>query len=176
MTTTSPTELTCGGAPKTRRPLWEIVAALNDAIEAADGEVTAAVDAIEAELADKAEAYHIVMQAYTAKKAANIAVVEHFSDKAEQAERAHAALKARLEQAMRDTGVERIEAQTVTVSFQKSQHVEITEPELFLLSAEDRFIKRGADSIIKAEVAKALKAGEAVEYARMAETKHLRFR
>lgn len=177
MTTTSHTDAVgYGGAPKKRRPLFEIVAALRENIEENEGVVTDELDALELELADKAEAYHVVMAAYEAEAKANKEAAKHFADRAAARERAAESLKTRLDKAMRDTGVDRIEAATVTVYFQASGHVEIEDEALFLLTAEDRFVKRGADSVKKAEIAKALKCGEAIEGAKLVETKSLRFR
>lgn len=169
-------DATYGGAPRARRPLFEIVADLNAAIEAADGEVTAAVDAIEAELHDKAEAYHIVIAARMAQADANKVVAKHFIERAQRAERAGDALIARLGEAMRATKTDRIEAQTVTVYFGKSTRVELEDEALFCETAEDRFVKPGKPSPIKAEIAKALKAKEVVEGAKLVEDKHLVFK
>lgn len=158
-------------APKQR--LFDIVAALIENINENDGEVTDELNSLELDLETKVQAYHIVILEKRARAKARKEAATHFAQAAGVDERGADALEERLAAAMRELGRDRIETPTVTASFQRSSHVEIAEPTLFLLSAEDRFVKKGEDTIRKAEVAKALRAGEVVEFARMVETKHL---
>lgn len=168
------TDMQPAAAPKPR--LFDIVSAIRENIEENEGEVTDELNALELDLETKVSAYHIVILEKRARARARKEAAEHFTKSAAVDTRSADALEERLAAAMRELGRERIETPTVTASFQATQHVEIEDEALFLLTAEDRFVKRGEDSVRKAEVAKALKAKEVVAHARMVETKHLRLR
>jgi hypothetical protein len=158
-------------APKQR--LFDIVAAIRENIEENEGEVTDELNSLELDLELKTQAYHIVILEKRARAKARKEAAEHFTKGAAADARGADALEERLAAAMRELGRDRIETPTVTASLQRSSHVEVEWEGQFLVSAEDRFVKRGVDSINKTAIAKALKAGELVEGAKMVETKHL---
>jgi hypothetical protein len=174
MTTTTTNSAATSGTPKQR--LFDIVAALIENINENNGEVTDELNALELDLEMKVEAYHIVIREKRARAKARKEAAQHFAQAAAVDDRGADALEERLAAAMLELGRERIETPTCTASFGKSQHVEIEDEGQFLMSAEDRFIRRSMDIINKAEIARALKAGETVEGAKLVETKHLRLR
>lgn len=162
-------------APKQKRPLSAIVAGMLEAIDEAGGEITAAVDALELELEDKAQAYRAVILQLEGEQKMLKELIDAYDARMETRENHITGLKFRLEQAMRAVGVEKIKTPTCTAYFQGSKRVELENEAVFLETAEDRFVVVKS-SPNKQELKKALEAGEAVAGASLVETKHLRFR
>lgn len=174
-TTATSSEATSYGAPRQRRPLTSIVAEMIEAIESADGEVTAAVDALDLELEDKVEAYRAVMLQLEHEAGAFQELIDSYRLRVAARENQITGLKFRLDQALKAMGVEKLKTPTATVYYQRNKHVEVENEAAFLESAEDRFVVV-KQSVNKQEIKKALEAGETVEGAAMVESKHLRFR
>lgn len=168
-------ELTPGGAPRIRRNLTSIVTEMINAIDEADGEVTARVDELGLELDDKVQAYRAVMLQLEAEREAFEELVRTYKSCCAVRDNQITALKFRLEQAMTAVGVEKIKTQTCTAYFQQSKAVHVADEEAFAFSAPDRFVvTKHAPN--KAEIKKALEAGEAVEGAELKTNRSLRFR
>lgn len=176
MTMTSSTETTTVLRPHVKkRALTEIVGAMLCALDDAGGEVTGAVDELGLELEDKVQAYRAVMLQLEAEQAAFKALAEQYEAREKAREQQVTGLKFRLDEALRAMGVDKLRTPTCTVYYQRSTRVEIADEPAFLESAEDRFVqvKSYAD---KTAIKKALEAGEQVEGAALAESRHLRFR
>jgi len=167
-------------AHKPRMPLFELVARTLDVlaeIDLADGEVSAAADDVLRELGvsleERAEAYAAVCRLLGEEAEACDRFVETYQKRAKR-KRAHAdALKHRLFEAMLSLGIKRITGPTATAAIQKSA------PSLELLVAEtevpDRFARTRRE-VDKAAIKDALKGGEAIDWARLTQSEHLRFR
>lgn len=168
--------------PMTKNPeaskqrLFDIVRAIQTNIDENEGVVTDELNALDLDLETKVQAYHHVYLERCEKAAAKKKSAAYFSNGAAIEQRAAEAIEARLLAALQELGRDRVETPTCTASVLPAEHVEIKDTAHFLLTAEDRFIKPGEPSIKKAEIAKALKAGETVEGAAMVETKYLRLR
>ena len=162
--------------PKQRRPLHVIVAELVVALDEADGQVTAAVDELGLELEDKVQAYRAVILQREQARESIVQLTKYYERQIEGIDNQVTGLKFRLEEAMQAAGVEKIKTPTCTAYFQTSKRVELTMPEaLFVETAEDRFVVVKA-APNKQELKKVLEAGEQVEGAKLAESRHLRFR
>lgn len=161
--------------PTSRRTLTEIVSAMLDALDNADGEVTAAVDELDLELTEKAQAYRAVMLQLESEGKAFEELAASYRARAEQRDNQVTGLKMRLDQALRAMKVEKLKTPTTTVYYQRSTRVEIANEETFVESAEDRFVTVKTYAA-KDAIKKALESGEQVEGARLLESKHLRFR
>lgn len=174
MTMTSPTEL-APPFPTARRTLAEIVAAMLDALDEADGEVTYAVDALDLELSDKVQGYRAVMLELKGEQEAFKKLAEDYKAKAETRDAQITGLKFRLDAALKAMGVDKLKTPTCTVYYQNTKRVELDDEAGFLEFADDRFVttKRYAN---REAIKEALDAGEAVDGVTIAESKHLRFK
>jgi hypothetical protein len=175
MTMTSHIETTLTPIPTARRTLSEIVATMLDALDDADGEVTPAVDALELELGDKVQGYRAVMLQLAGEQAAFEKLAEDYTARAKTRENTIVGLKFRLDAALKALGVDKLRTPTCTVYYQASKRVEVEDEAGFLDFAEDRFVttKRYPN---RAAIKDALDAGEVVDGASLAESKHLRFK
>lgn len=169
MTTTSHTEM------KQRRPLHSIIAELVTALDEADGEVTAKVDELGLELEDKVQAYRAVILQRESEREALQELAGFYKRKADGIDNQITGLKFRLEESMQRMGVDKLKTPTCTAYFQSSKRVELENEELFLQTAEDRFVVVKTTPN-KAELKKALEAGEQHEGAKLVESRSLRFR
>jgi hypothetical protein len=162
--------------PKAKPRLFDIVRAIHENIEDNEGEVTDELNALELDIELKVQAYHHVVLEKRALAKAKKESAQHFAKGAATAERAADAIEERLFAALQELGKQRIETPTCTACIEKSESVKVADEALFLETAADRFVKPGVATIRKAEIAKALKAGEAVDGAELVESKYLRFR
>jgi hypothetical protein len=170
MTTTSHTET----QPKKRR-LTDIVDELLRAIDDADGEVTARVDALELDLEAKAEAYAAVIARLTAEKAAFKTLVDAYADKMTARDNQIVGLKFRLATAMEQVGVDKLKTPTCSVYFQSSKVVAIEDEGAFVFNAPDAFVVTTHRPNKKA-IKEAIESGAAVEGARLVTNRHLQVR
>lgn len=156
-----------------RRPLVEIVADLLEHIEDADGEVTDAIDYLELELSDKAEAYAAIIRQLTAEAEAFKSLATQYKLREAIRERAVERLKERLAKALEAVGVDKLKTPTCTVYFQSSEAVELD------ADACDRlppaFLRMRIEPN-KTAIKDALKNGDTFECARLTESRSLRLR
>lgn len=124
-TTESPSE-----KPKPRA-LLDIVADLRVALDAAEGEVDAAVDALQMEFSDKVEAYAIIIREQAARQVANGTLARHYAAAAEVHGNAQKRTKERLDVCMKLSNTVDIRTATAHVYYKTTEAVEITSlPEL----------------------------------------------
>jgi hypothetical protein len=157
------------------RTLSTIVADMLDVLDASNGEVSARLDEISAELEEKAQAYAAVVRQLESEKQAFEDLATAYRAKAATRENTITGLKFRMEQALGAAGIEKLKTSTATWYFQGSKRCELDDEAVFLESAEDRFVVVKTVPN-KTEIKKALEAGEQVAGASLVETKHLRFR
>lgn len=141
----------------TRRPTWAIAHDIANAFDPETGEIDEArVNALTAELADKAEAVHHVIRAWDAECEAIKAERERLAKRAAEIVARGDRLAAYLTRCLVDAGTRKVSTALITCSVvQGSERVEVTcEPDA--LPAEYQRKKVEAD---KAEIKAALKAG-----------------
>jgi phage host-nuclease inhibitor protein Gam len=155
--------------------LRQIVDAMLDAIDAADGEVTPAVDALDLALADKVEAYGAVIAQLQAEDKALTELATEYLARRDARQRQVTSLKFRLEQALRDAGVDKLKTKTCSVWFQETTSVQLENEAMFLESAPDRFVTVKT-YVNKTAIREALEAGEQVEGAAIVARRGLRIR
>lgn len=156
-----------------RRPLFDIVNDLINTIVAADGEVTDAIDALELELNDKAEAYVAVIRQLDAEACALDELAHEYSLRGAKRSKAADDLKQRLAAALTRAGVERITGATAKAYFATSTRLELDDREAFVAMAAERFLKHET-AVDMVAVKRALQDGEAVPGARLTQRRYLR--
>lgn len=158
-----------------KRTLASIVTEMLDALEESGGEVSAALDEMSAELTEKAQAYAAVLRQMQAEQKAFEDLAATYKAKAEAREQTIVGLRFRMDHALKACGLEKLKTPTASWYYQSSKRVEIQDETGFLEFADDRFVetKRYPN---KTAIKKALEAGEQVEGAALAESKHLRVR
>lgn len=162
------------GAPA-KRTLASIVTEMLDALDESGGEVSAALDEISAELTEKASAYAIVLRQLQAEQKAFEDLAASYKQKAEAREQTITGLRFRMDHALKTCNMDKLKTPVAVWYYQSSKRVEIQDETGFLEFADDRFVetKRYPN---KTAIKKALEAGEQVEGAALAESKHLRVR
>lgn len=158
-----------------KRTLSTIVGEMLDALDESGGEVSEQLDMICAELEEKASAYAAVVRQLQAEQEAFEHLVASYKQKAEQRANTITGLKFRMAAALEAVGVDKLKTATCTWYWQSSKRVDIPDEAAFCEGAEDRFIVQKVYPD-KGAIKKALEAGEQIEGAQLAESKHLRFR
>lgn len=120
MTTISPSE------KPIRRTLLDIVASLRVALDKTEGEVDAAVEALQLEFSDKIEAYAIIIREQAAKQVANGTLARHYAAAAEANGNEQKRTKARLHFCMQLSNTVDIRTATAHVFYKTTEAVEIT--------------------------------------------------
>lgn len=158
-------------APAKRRPLFDIVNDLLAQLAAADGEVTDQLDQLDLELQDKCEAYAAVIRQLEAEAAALDELGNQYVARASTRQRSATGLRQRLAQALAAAHIERVHTATARMHLAATTKLELDEG--FAAHCEDRFI-RTEPLIARAEVKRALEAGEQIPGARLLVQRHLR--
>src|SRR5262245_4427712 len=160
--------------PPKRRPLFEIVNDLLNHIAASGGEVTDAIDALDLELQDKAEAYVAVIRQLQSEVTALDDLVHQYRVKMERKGNAAAAMRERLAAALERAGCDKIETPTCKAYFAVTTHVQLDHPDAFAALADPRFVRNADPSANLAAVKAAIQAGETVPGAQLVTARHLR--
>jgi len=156
-----------------RRPLFEIVNALLVQIDDAQGEISAGVDALELELEDKCEAYCAVIRQLEAEAQALEELSHSYRLRSATRLRSAESLRQRLAMGLQAAGIEKLSTPTAKAYFASSTLVELANPQAFIETCEDRFVKRVL-GVNRAEIKRALESGESVAGAALATRRHLR--
>ena len=173
-------ELTRQFASITREStLTEIADAIIAAIDVDENgaltpESTAAVDALNLTLAQKADAYAIVHSQLTTRSAGNKELAAVFERRAKIEKHKADRLKERLHEVMTRTGTARIEGALYNACVEQSPACVAIDDEKAL--DEEWIETRVERRVRKRELIEALKSGRAVRGARLIRNTHLRFR
>lgn len=161
--------------PVARRTLAEIVQEMLDALDQADGEVTAAVDELGLDLQDKVQAYNAVIRQLKGEAKAFKELADDYSTKAASREQSIVGLKFRMDAALKALKVDKLRTPTCTVYYQSTKRVEFESEEAFCEFADDRFVE--TKRYPKREAVKeVLEGGGEVDGATLVESKHIRFK
>jgi hypothetical protein len=167
---------------KTRRPLFEIAHDILRALDQSEGEIDAAMQALDLELEDKVSAYKVVIQRLEADADANETVGKdlraHYAAKADVARKQVERVKQHLAKGLEVAGVEDVRTSTAHVYYKTTKAIEIDNPDDFcarhlttlLVKTETRATPN------RAEIASLLADGLPVEGAKLVERKHLQVR
>lgn len=121
---------------KKRRPLLEIAHAVRNAMEASEGEVDAALQALDLELEDKIEAYRVIATEYAAE-AESFETLRHYyaklyAGKISVAENKRERLLQHLHVGLQTAGVEDVRTRTAHAYYTTTVKVEIADEAKFI--------------------------------------------
>lgn len=156
-----------------RRPLFDIVSDLLAQLEAAGGEVTDALDQLDVELQSKCEAYAAVIRQLEAESGAFNELVNEYTARAAQRHRTAQALRQRLAQGLAAARIERVITPTARLHLSATTKLELDDHDAFIVQCDPRFL-RTETMISRAEIKRALEAGETIPGARLLVQRHLR--
>lgn len=158
-----------------RRTLAQIVQEMLDALDQADGEVTAAVDELGLDLEDKVQGYGAVIRQLRGEQKAFKELADEYEARAKSREQTIVGLKFRMDAALKALKIDKLRTPTCTVYYQSTKRVEFANEEAFCAFAPDEFVE--TKTYPKREAVKeVLEAGGAVEGASLVESKHIRFK
>lgn len=159
-----------------RRSLRSIVDEMLERIDAADGEVTDAIEELELSVEGKVEAYAAVIKQWAAEGQALEDLALSYKQKASRRYEQIARLKARLSAQLDRIGVAKLKAKTVTAFFKESESVVIDDEAAFCVLHRHTVLVRTKHSPDKVEVKEQLDRGQAVEGASIKTTRSLQLR
>jgi hypothetical protein len=158
-----------------KRTLSQIVSLMLEAIDAADGEVTDAIDQLGLALESKVEAYAAVYRHLNAEAAAFAELASAYRQKSVTREAQANALRTRLQGEMQRLGISSIKAPTCTASLREHKSVHVADPEAFVKSADAQYLRV---TVVpnKSSIKDAIELGGAVEGAELVTNTYVVFR
>lgn len=162
------------------RPLHDIVEEMLLILEASEGEVTPALDAVAEEFERKCEAYTHVIRRVEAESKAFLAMEKQLSEyylgKATARANTGAVLRERLKQSLLTTGVSKLKCPTTTVWLQETTKLDLPPDWAERHWPSSPYVKVREDrQPDKAAISAALERGEAVPDAKLVTNKHVRW-
>jgi hypothetical protein len=171
---------------KTRRPLFEIAHDILRALDQSEGEIDAAMQALDLELEDKVSAYKVVIQRLEADADANETIGKdlraHYAAKADVARKQVERVKQHLAKGLEVAGVEDVRTSTAHVFYKTTKAVELEDQAAFIEAwrfgpALPSFITMAETyRLDKRVLAESLEAGTTWDGAKLVERKHLQVR
>lgn len=159
-----------------RRSLRSIVDEMLERIDAADGEVTDAIEELELSVEGKVEAYAAVIKQWAAEGQALEDLAHSYKQKAARRDEQIARLKQRLAAQLERIGVDKLKTKTVTAFFKESESVEIADEVAFCVLHRHTVFVRTKLSPDRPAIKEALDRGLSYEGASIKTTRSLQLR
>jgi hypothetical protein len=159
-----------------RRSLRSIVDELLERIDAAEGEVTDEVEALEMSVEQKVDAYAAVIKQWAGETQVLEDMAKAYKERAAKRDAQAARLKERLAAQLDRLGAASIKAKTVTASFRETQSVDIADETAFVGAYHGTPLVRVKESPDKAAIKAILDSGVALSYASIKTNRSLQLR